>query len=60
MALAGLGYDEQAREEMAEVLEIDPHFLDDPASFFATGANCTDEQLGALLRHLELWIDPSR
>ncbi|HQR25500.1 MAG TPA: hypothetical protein PLP61_00535 [Nocardioides sp.] len=59
MALAGLGYDEQAREEMAEVLEIDPNFLDDPASFFATGSNCTDEQLRALQRHLELWTDPS-
>lgn len=63
MALAGLGHEEQARAEMAEmaeVVEIDPHFLDDPATFFTTRMNCTDAQLEAVLRHLELWNNQPR
>lgn len=56
MALAGLGYVEQARTEMEEVLVIDPHFLDDPAEFFRSGMNCTEDQLGVILAHLEPWV----
>jgi adenylate cyclase len=53
MALAGLGHVDQAREEMAAVLELDPGFLDDPAARFTSYANLTDAQLAALMRHLE-------
>jgi adenylate cyclase len=53
MALAGLGYTDQALQEMDEVLAVDPTFLDDPAATFTRYANLTDEQIGALLRHLE-------
>jgi adenylate cyclase len=53
MALAGLGHVDQAREEMAGVLELDPGFLDDPASRFTSYANLSSAQLAALLWHLE-------
>ncbi len=53
MALAGLGHVDQAREEMAGVLELDPGFLDDPSSRFTSYANLSSAQLAALLRHLE-------
>jgi adenylate cyclase len=53
MALAGLGHVDQAREEMAAVIELDPGFLDDPAARFTSYANLTDAQLAALMRHLE-------
>jgi TolB-like protein len=53
MALVGLGHVDQAREEMAAVLELDPGFLDDPASRFTSYANLSAAQLDALMRHLE-------
>jgi TolB-like protein/Tfp pilus assembly protein PilF len=58
MALAGLGHTEQARQEMDAVLAIDPKFLDDPVAAFTSYANLTDEQIGALLRHLEIFREP--
>jgi hypothetical protein len=59
MALAGLGHSEQARHEMDEVLAIDPSFLDDPLAEFTKYANLTEEQISALLRHLELFRTPA-
>ena len=59
MALAGLGHTDQARREMDEVLAIDPTFLDDPVATFTSYANLTDAQIGALLRHLELFRTPA-
>ncbi len=59
MALAGLGHTEQARHEMDAVLAIDPTFLDDPVATFTSYATLTDEQIGALLRHLELFRTPA-
>jgi adenylate cyclase len=53
MALAGLGHTEQAHHEMAAVLELDPTFLDDPVAAFTSYTVLTEEQIGALLRHLE-------
>lgn len=55
MALAGLGHPEQARHEMDEVLAVDPTFLDDPVKTLTSYAFLTDEQIGALLRHLEIF-----
>ncbi len=51
LALAGLGHLDQAREEMAEVLAIEPTFLDDPLAPFRKGMRCTDEHAEVLLRH---------
>jgi adenylate cyclase len=59
MALAGLGHLQQARHEMDAVLAIDPTFLDDPVATFTRYANLTDEQIGALLRHLEPLRQPA-
>jgi hypothetical protein len=59
MALAGLGHTDQARHEMDEVLAIDPTFLDDPVAAFTRYATLTDDQIGALLRHLELFRTPA-
>jgi TolB-like protein/tetratricopeptide (TPR) repeat protein len=59
MALAGLGHTEQARHEMDEVLALDPTFLDDPVATFTSYATLSDEQIGALLRHLELFREPA-
>ena len=53
MALAGLGYTEQAWGEMSEVLELDPGFLDDPSGYFTSGARLSAEQLEFLLAHFE-------
>jgi adenylate cyclase len=58
MALGGLGHMEQARQEMAQVLELDPTFLDDPVAAFTRYATLTEEQVGALLRHLEPFRQP--
>ena len=59
MALAGLGHTDQARREMDAVLAIDPTFLDDPVATFTRYATLTDAQIGALLRHLELFRTPA-
>jgi adenylate cyclase len=59
MALAGLGHTDQARREMDEVLAIDPTFRDDPVATFTSYAALTEEQIGALLRHLELFREPA-
>jgi len=59
MALAGLGHTDQARHEMDAVLAIEPTFLDDPVAIFTSYATLTDEQVGALLRHLELFREPA-
>jgi hypothetical protein len=59
MALAGLGHTDQARRERDEVLAIDPTFLDDPVATFTSYATLTDEQIGALLRHLEPFRTPA-
>ena len=53
MALDGLGHRDQARREMGAVLAIEPTFLDDPVATFTRHAALTDDQVGALLRHLE-------
>jgi TolB-like protein len=58
MALAGLGHTEQARHEMDKVLAIDPTFLSNPVPAFTRYANLTDDQIGGLLRHLELFRIP--
>jgi adenylate cyclase len=58
MALAGLGHTDQARQEMDAVLAIDPTFLDDPVAAFTRYATLTDEQIAALLRHLEPFRQP--
>jgi hypothetical protein len=59
MALDGLGHRDQARREMDAVLAIEPTFLDDPVATFTSYATLTDEQVGALLRHLELFRTPA-
>jgi adenylate cyclase len=59
MALAGLGHPQQARHEMDQVLAIDPTFLADPVATFTRYANLTDEQIDALLRHLEPFRPPA-
>ena len=59
MALVGLGHQDQARREMAAVLAIEPTFLDDPVATFTRYATLTDEQIGALLRHLEAIRTPA-
>jgi TolB-like protein len=53
LALSGLGYVEQARAEMSQVLEIDPSFLDDPAGYFTSSARLGPAQLETLLAHFE-------
>jgi TolB-like protein len=53
LALAALGYQEQAWTEMAQVLEIDPAFLDDPASYFTSRACFDPSELETLLAHFE-------
>ena len=53
LALAGLGYRDQAWAEMSQVLEIDPEFLDDPASYFTGGASFSSDELDTLLAHFE-------
>ncbi len=52
LALAALGYQEQAWTEMAHVLEIDPGFLDDPAAYFTGRARLAPCELETLLAHL--------
>ena len=52
LALAALGYQEQAWTEMAHVLEIDPAFLDDPAAYFAGQARLAPCELETLLAYL--------
>jgi TolB-like protein len=59
MALVGLGHPGQARREMDAVLAIEPTFLDDPVATFTSYATLTDEQIGALLRHLEPFRTPA-
>jgi TolB-like protein len=59
MALVGLGHQDQARREMDAVLAIAPTFLDDPVATFTRYATLTDEQVGALLRHLEAFRTPA-
>lgn len=59
MALDGLGQQDQARREMDAVLAIEPTFLDDPVATFTRCATLTDEQIGALLRHLESFRTPA-
>jgi hypothetical protein len=44
---------------MDEVLAIEPTFLDDPVATFTSYANLNDEQIDALLRHLELFREPA-
>jgi len=51
LALAGLGYLDQAWTEMSQVLEIDPGFLDDPAHYFTSRARLSAEQLATLMAH---------
>jgi hypothetical protein len=58
MALARLGHRDQARHEMDAVLAIEPTFLDNPVATFTRYATLTDEQIGALLRHLEAFRTP--
>jgi hypothetical protein len=41
------------------VLVIEPTFLDDPVATFTRYATLTDEQIGALLRHLEAFRTPA-
>jgi TolB-like protein len=59
MALAGLGHQDHARREMDAVLAIEPTFLDDPVATFTRCATLTDEQVDALLRHLEAFRTPA-
>ena len=42
-----------------EVLAIDPTSLDDPVETFTRYTTLTDEQIGALLRHLEPFRTPA-
>ncbi|WP_159081600.1 hypothetical protein [Nocardioides sediminis] len=53
LALAALGYREQAWAEMAQVLELDPTFLQDPATYFTGRAVFTARELETLLAHFE-------
>lgn len=53
LALAALGFSDQAWTEMAQVLEIDPTFLDDPASYFTSRARFDTAELDRLLNHFE-------
>lgn len=53
LALAALGYREQAWTEMAKVLEIDPAFLDDPTTYFTSRARFGPRELETLLAHFE-------
>jgi hypothetical protein len=43
---------------MDAVLELDPTFLDDPVAAFTRYATLTEEQIAALLRHLEPFRQP--
>lgn len=53
LALAALGYQDQASVEMAQVLELEPGFLDDPAAHLTRGACFSDRELTTLLAHFE-------
>ena len=58
LALGGLGYLDQAWEEMDGLLEIEPDFLDDPLAFFRTGMRCSDADLASLQGHIEPFLRP--
>jgi TolB-like protein/tetratricopeptide (TPR) repeat protein len=60
LALGGLGHLDQAVNEMDQVLEIDPTFLDDPGAYFRVGMRCSDKQLTVLLRHFDPFLTPAR
>lgn len=53
LALAALGYREQAWAEMAQVLELDPTFLEEPATYFTARARFSARELETLLAHFE-------
>jgi tetratricopeptide (TPR) repeat protein len=53
LALAALGYREQAWAEMARVLELDPALLEDPAAYFTDRASFSACELETLLAHFE-------
>lgn len=53
LALAALGYRDQAWVEMGQVLEVDPDFLDDPAARLTSGACFSETELDTLLAHFE-------
>jgi tetratricopeptide (TPR) repeat protein len=53
LALAALGYQDQASVEMAQVLELEPGFLDDPAAHLTRGARFSDRELDTLLAHFK-------
>jgi TolB-like protein len=58
LALAALGYREQAWAEMAQVLELDPTFLEDPATYFTERARFSTCELETLLAHFEPFRAP--
>jgi hypothetical protein len=49
MALSGLGYLDEAREELAEVRRQRPDMAADPGAYLAGRMNLTDEQLTRLV-----------
>jgi tetratricopeptide (TPR) repeat protein len=58
LALAALGYREQAWAEMAQVLELDPTFLEDPAAYFTERARLSAGELETLLARFEPFRAP--
>jgi lipoprotein NlpI len=57
LALAGLGYHEQARTEFAAALAIEPALAEDPWSVLGSYARFTDEQKAVLLERVALVRD---
>jgi tetratricopeptide (TPR) repeat protein len=57
LALAGLGYLEQARQEFAIAVSIEPALADDPASVLGTYANFTESQMAVLVDRVALIRD---
>jgi hypothetical protein len=54
LALAGLGYEDQARAEAERLLAVHPGFLDDPLAYFTHGMRCSEAQLAQIERRLAL------
>jgi TolB-like protein len=54
LALAGLGYEDQARAEVERLLAAHPGFLDDPMSYFTRGMRCSESQLAHIESRLAL------
>jgi tetratricopeptide (TPR) repeat protein len=59
LALAGLGYHEQARAEFSAAVAIEPALADDPWSVLGSYARFTDEQKTVLLERVALVRDQS-